>query len=99
MTPIGPLEIGETKAIRFNFDGEADAAAILSSPTVTCVVVEGADPSASSVLSGVSYVDGLQVVQIVHNGVAGCTYKLVAFASDNTGLRHRIPLRLQVVSG
>ena len=96
---IGPLEIGEIKAIRFDFTAEAGVNAILSLPSVTCVVVYGTDPAASSVCSGAPTIDGLFVVQKVIPGVAGCSYKLKAFATDDSGLRHGISAKLDVVTG
>ena len=97
MTEIGPLEIGEIKAARFDFTNEAGAGATLSAQSVTCVVVSGTDPSPSSVLVGSATVDGPFIVQKIQPGVAGCVYKLRALATDETGLRHGITAKLSVV--
>lgn len=99
MKTIGPLEIGEIKAARFDFTKEKTATAILTgTPVVTCVVVEGVDASASSVLQGAAVIDGDEVVQFIKPGVAGCKYKLIARVSDDSGLRHNIPCYVQVVA-
>lgn len=99
MTEVGPLEVGEIKAIKFDFTTEAGAEAILSAQTVTCVVVSGTDPSPDNVKLGLPTIDGPFVVQKVQPGVVGCVYKLRALASDATGLRHAVSSRLSVVQG
>ena len=99
MQIIGPLELGEIKEARFDFSTEAAEGTTLTSPSVTCVVLDGTDASPSSVLYGSPTVSGKEVVQRIQPGVVGCTYKLNAFASDSSGLRHHIAAKLSVVAG
>jgi len=99
MTNIGPLEIGEIKALRFDFSTEADSATTLNTPVVTCSLLSGTDATPSAVLYGSASVDAKEVVQLIHPGVAGCTYKLNAFVSDSSGLRHHIAAKVSVVAG
>jgi len=99
MQTVGPLELGEIKDVRFDFSSEAASSTTLSSPSVTCVVLEGVDATPSAVLSGSPSVSGKEVVQRIQPGVAGCTYKLNAFVSDSSGLRHHIAAKVSVVAG
>jgi len=99
MQTIGPLEVGEIKEVRFDFSTEAASATTLSAPTVTCVVLDGVDASPSAILSGSPTVSGKDVVQRIQPGVVGCTYKLHAFATDSSGLRHHIAAKMSVVAG
>jgi hypothetical protein len=99
MTTVGPLEIGEIKALRFDFSTEADDATTLLSPVVTVSLLSGVDPTPSSVKSGSPTLDGKELVQIVVPGVAGCVYKVDAFVQDSSGLRHHMSARMSVVPG
>jgi len=99
MQTIGPLEVGEIKDVRFDFSTEAASSTTLSAPTVTCAVLDGTDASPSAVLSGSPTVSGKEVVQRIQPGVVGCTYKLNAFVSDSSGLRHHIAAKVSVVAG
>lgn len=102
MNPIGPLEVGEIKALRFDFSTEAAEAVTLSAPIagdVTCVVLDGVDANPGSVLVGLPVVDGKFLVQRVQPGVVGVTYKVNAFATDSSGLRHHIAAKFSVVPG
>lgn len=96
---VGPLEVGEIKAVKFDFTTEAGLEAILTLPTVTCVVVSGVDPSPGSMLVGAAFVDGPFVIQKVQPGVVGASYKLRALVSDASGYRHGISARLSVTTG
>lgn len=96
---VGPLEVGEIKAVQFDFSTEVATGVALTSPSVTCVVVEGTDASPSAVLSGAATISGQLVTQLVQPGVVGCKYKLNAFASDASGQRHHIAAYLKVVNG
>jgi hypothetical protein len=96
---IGPLEIGEIKSARFEFAPEAGEGVTLSLPTVTCVVLSGVDASPAAVLVGSPTVVGTTVVQKIQPGVVGCVYKLNAFVSDSSGLRHHISTKFRVVPG
>ena len=99
MQTLGPLEIGEIKAARFSFAKEKAASSSLTgTPVVTCVVVEGTDASASSILQGTATIDGDDVVQFIRPGVSGCKYKLLARVSDDSGLRHNVPCYVNVVA-
>lgn len=101
MTEVGPLEIGEIKRIGFNFASEKAETATLTaaSQTVTIVVLDGTDVSPNNVMVGSPVIAGDWVYQKVQPGVAGCKYKLKAFASDSDGLRHGVPCVLRVVQG
>lgn len=99
MQIIGPLEAGEIKEVRFGFSTEAASGTTLVSPTVTCAVLSGTDAAPSAVLVGSPTVSGKEVVQRIQPGVVGCTYKLSAFVSDSTGLRHHIAAKVSVITG
>ena len=99
MQTIGPLEVGELKEARFNFATEVESGRTLSSPTVTCTVLEGTDATPSAVLVGSPTISGLNVVQRIQPGVVGCTYRLSALVSDSGGLVHHIAARVSVVPG
>lgn len=99
MKNLGPLELDEIKALRFDFTSEVQAGVTLSTPSVTVEVLEGTDPAASSMLVGSPTVVGLEVVQKIQPGVAGCKYKFRALANDSTGLRHGISGELTVLPG
>lgn len=99
MSTVGPIEIGEIKSVKFDFSSEAAAGVTLSLPDVDCVVWEGVDPAAASMLVGASLVSGMTVVQVVQPGVVGCKYKLTALVTDSSGLRHKISTLLEVVAG
>lgn len=100
MTVIGPLEMDEVKAVRFDFSKEVSTGATLQgTPTVTVSVVSGVDNNPSAVLFSPAVVSGREVVQVVHPGVVGCKYKLRATVGDSTGLTHGMSAYLQVVNG
>jgi len=99
MKNLGPLELDEIKALRFDFTSEVQAGVTLSLPTVTIEVLQGTDPAAASMLLDAPLVVGLEVVQKVQPGVAGCKYKVRATATDSTGLRHGISGELLVLPG
>lgn len=98
-TTIGPIEVGEIKAARFDFSGEAPAGASLTAPSCTCVGLSGVDLSPASVLFGLPYIEGMFVVQLIQPGVVGCNYKLRATVTDSSGLRHGITAQVKVVNG
>lgn len=99
MSTVGPIEIGEIKAVKFDFSSEAAAGVTLSLPDVDCDVWKGVDATPGSVLVGLPAVSGLFVVQMVQPGVVGCTYKLTALVTDSSGLRHKMSTLLEVVQG
>jgi hypothetical protein len=96
-TTIGPIEVGEIKAVTFDFTSEAAANAVLTSPSVTCAVVDGVDASPSNVLQGTPLVTGLTVTQLVKPGVVGVNYKLHCYVSETSGARHHISAKMKVV--
>jgi hypothetical protein len=98
-TEVGPLEVGEIKAVVFDFSNELGVGVVPIAPAVTCVVVEGVDPTPSNVLSGAPNISGQTAVQLVAGGVVGCRYKLRAYVSDAYGERHGITAYLRVVNG
>lgn len=98
MVELGPIEVGEVKAVRFDFSGEAGTATLLS-PVVSCTVLKGTDPNPDNVLVSIPTVDGMCVVQLIQPGVVGCTYRLRALVLDSAGLRHGITEQLRVVNG
>jgi hypothetical protein len=85
---FGPIEVGEIKAVRFDFSTET--AAVLSAPTVSVTVLSGTDPSPSSVLSGPATIVGLEIVQKITALVGGVTYRIRAEANDADGLHHGV---------
>ncbi len=94
MKEFGPIEIGEIKAVRFDFSTETSAA--LSAPVVTPELLEGTDPAYASVLLGSPTVVGLEVVHKIQPGVAGCTYKLRCVVTDADGLKHAVSGKFRV---
>ena len=96
---VGPLEVGEIKAVTFDFSTEAVASAVLITPSVSVVVIDGTDASPASILQGTPVISGLLVTQLVKPGVVGCKYKLNAFVSDTSGQRHHVPAYMTVVNG
>lgn len=93
---FGPIEVGEIKAVRFDFSSET--ALTLSSPVVSLRVLSGTDATPQAMLSGVPAVVGLEVVQKLAPTVGGCTYEIWAFANDSDGLRHRVAGEFSVES-
>lgn len=68
----------------------AKRARSVSSPVVTCTVLEGTDPAAADMILGTAQVDPAdptQVLQRVQAGVPGCTYGLKALATNEKGDR------------
>ena len=98
-TSVGPLEVGEIKAVTFDFAGEAATGAVLNTPEATCVLIEGTDPTPANVLSGAPNIVGLTVTQLVKPGVVGCKYKLRMTVQDTSGQRHGISAYMRVVNG
>lgn len=97
---VGPLEVDEVKAIRFDFSSElAGAASLQGEPLVTVMVIDGVDPNPDNVKVSPATISGNEVLQMVRAGVAGVTYKLRAKASDNTGLTHGMSVKMGVVNG
>lgn len=99
MQTIGPLEPGEIKTARFDFSSEAVGTVTLNTPVVTVELLSGTDPTPNNVLQGSPSIVDLEVIQLIKPGVVGCSYKLVAFANDSAGNRHRIAVRVEVVPG
>lgn len=99
MVELGPIEVGEVKAVRFNFSGEAAGTATLLTPVVTCTVIKGTDPNPDNVLVSTPTIDGMFVVQLIQAGVVGCTYRIRALVSDTSGLRHGITEQVRVTNG
>lgn len=52
-----------------------------------------------TVLVGSPAINEQEVVQLIQPGIAGCTYKLRAYATDSTGQRHGISAHVKVVNG
>lgn len=99
MTTVGPLELGEIKAVMFDFSTEAAATATLTAPSVAVTVERGTDASPSAVLQGAATINGLVVTQLIRPGVLGCKYKLRASVSDTSGQSHGITAFVDVVRG
>lgn len=99
MKVVGPLELGEIKAIRFDFSEDADIATTLLTPVTSIALLGGVDASPGSVKSGSPTIDGKEVVQLVVPGVAGCSYKVSCFVQDSSGLRHHRSCRMDVAPG
>jgi hypothetical protein len=99
ITTIGPLEVDEVKIVRFDFSTEAEEAAGITTPVVTCVLLDGTDASPSAVMFGAPSVNGKFVIQIVKPGVVGCFYKLRATCLDSDGAKHGMTAHLRVVPG
>lgn len=98
MKTIGPIEVGEIKAVRFDFSGEiTDSNAALTLPSVAISVLDGVDPTPTSALIAPAYIDGTDVVQLVQASNVGVTYKLRAWLTEGGQLRHGIPTKLAVV--
>jgi hypothetical protein len=55
--------------------------ATLSIVSTSIAVISGTDASASAMLYGAPVLDGLTVVQLVRNGVAGVTYNLACLVA------------------
>ena len=66
----------EVIPVTFDYSEMLPAATAMSIVSTAIAVVTGTDASASSMLFGSPVLDGLTVVQLVRNGVAGVTYNL-----------------------
>ena len=53
--------------------------------TCAVIVVDGADPTPSNLLSGGTTIIGSKIYQQVHNGIAGVIYRLVATVTTSAG--------------
>ncbi|CAB4240587.1 hypothetical protein UFOVP38_18 [uncultured Caudovirales phage] len=74
---------GETKALAFEFSETLAVGEGLATCSCAAVVIDGVDPNPSDLLASSASIVGTKVVQQVHNGVAGVTYRLVATVSTS----------------
>ena len=67
--------------ITFDYSEMLPATATLSIVSTSIAVITGTDASAATMLFGSPVLDGLTVVQLVRNGVAGATYNLACLVA------------------
>ena len=71
----------EVIPVTFDYSEMLPANTTMAIVSTAVAVVTGTDASAAAMLYGASVLDGLTVVQLVRNGVAGVTYNLSCLVS------------------
>ena len=77
--------VAENKPLSFEFSEVLATGEALATASCSVIVLDGVDPSPSSLLYGSTYINGTKVYQRVQNGVAGVTYRLVVTVTVNSG--------------
>lgn len=88
MNNVGPKHPAETKLVRFSYSKDLEAAATITSATVTCTTDSGTDAVPGNVLVGLPQIVAQEVLQRVTGGIDGVSYHLQCLATDNGGLGH-----------
>lgn len=86
MNSFGPKDIDSREVFTFDFTNLiGNGGQTISSATTDISVTNGADPGASSMLSGSAQVSGSLVSQLIIDGVAGVSYHIRCNATLSDG--------------
>ncbi len=86
MRTFSPKDAIETVVLTMDFTADLNSGETLSgAPSVTVVVVQGTDPSVSSMLVGAPVISGNTVQQVVTAGVDGAAYGVTGGCGTSQG--------------
>jgi hypothetical protein len=77
--------VTENKPLSFDFNPVLTSGETLSTSSCSVIVLDGTDPSPSSLLDGGTSINAGKVYQQVQGGVAGVTYRLVVTVVTSAG--------------
>lgn len=92
-----PRHPAESEPLGFGFAARLATGETVASAVFTIEVVEGTDPSASSMLVGSPTTTSTGAFQRVSGGVAGCTYELKCVATTSASNIHEVCATFSVV--
>lgn len=75
---------GETITLSFDFRKLLGSGETINSALWTCELVEGTDPSPSSMVSGNASISGTKVSQLITGGVDGNMYRMICTINTST---------------
>lgn len=75
----------ENELFTFDFSQVLLSSETLSTATCTVIVMNGTDPSPSSILYGAAQISGAKASQRIYNGISDVTYRLIMTVTSSLG--------------